>query len=135
MKNRKSGEEAKLVCRIHTRVTAEKYRELSELLAKCRSIHSHSELLRHILDNRKIVIRTRDASVDGVMEELAKIRKELLSIGININQVAHRFHMEGQPGGRMIQAMEIVKLYQQTELKVSELFSVIAKLSTLWSQG
>ncbi|WP_461789427.1 mobilization protein [Pedobacter sp.] len=135
MRNRKNRGNGNLTCRIHTRITAEKYRELSELLTKCRSIHSHSELLRHILDNKAIVIKKRDASLDGVMEQLAGIRKELLSIGININQVTHRFHIEDQPAGKMLEAMEITQLYQQTDLKVSELFSVLAKLSSLWSQG
>jgi hypothetical protein len=118
--------------RIHTRITQTKYDELNALLVKRRSIHTLSELLRNILDNRKIVVQSYDVSLDKVMEQLSGIRKELQSIGVNVNQVTRRFHAEEQPEGKLFQAIKIVKLYQQTDLKVSRLFEVIAKLSELW---
>jgi len=129
---RNRGESKLLKCRIHTRITKDKYDELNKLLQQSRSIHSLSELLRHILDNRKIIVHSYDASFDKVMAELSAIRTELHAIGVNINQVTHKFHMEDLPEGRLFQALELVKLYQQTDLKVSELFSVIAKLSEKW---
>jgi len=132
MEKRKNAEGTRLSHRIHTRVTTEKYEELSELMRQSRNIHSLSELLRSILNNKKIMVETYDASLDKVMAELSGIRKELQAIGMNINQVTHRFHTEDLPEGKLFQAMEIVKLYQHTDLKVTELFSVIAKLSERW---
>lgn len=125
-------QEHKLTCRIHTRITQTKFEELNMLLLNSRGIRSLSELMRYILDNRNIVVHTYDNSLDKVMEELSGIRKELQSIGININQVTHRFHLEDLPEARFIHAVEIFKLYQQTDLKVSELFEVIANLSGIW---
>lgn len=121
-----------LTCRIHTRVTQSKFDELNTLLTKSRGIHSLSELMRYILDERSIVVHTHDNSLDKVMEELSGIRKELQAIGVNINQITHRFHVEELPEAKLFQATEIVKLYQQTDLKVSKLFEVIANLSELW---
>jgi hypothetical protein len=132
MGGRKSEEEQLLVCRIHTRVTQKKYDELTAMLDNARGIRSHSELLRDILENKKIVVQLHDASLDKVMEELSGIRKELQAIGININQVTHKFHIEDLAEGKLFQALEIVKLYQQTDLKVTHLFEVIAKLSEQW---
>lgn len=132
MDKRKGNKEVVLTHRIHTRLTKEKYDELNALLKQSRGLHSLSELLRHILDHKIIVTRSYDASLDRVMEELSAIRKELQAIGVNINQVTRRFHTEDLPEGKLFQALEIAKLYQQADLKVTELFAVIAKLSEKW---
>lgn len=128
MKERKSGN---LKCAVICRIDQQKYDELISLLEKSRC-RSMSELIRSILHQQKITVVTHDSSLDKVMESLSSIRKELQSIGININQVTHRFHLESQPQGRLFQALEIAKLYQQTEERVTELFSVIAKISEQW---
>lgn len=125
-------EEDRLSYRIHTRITKAKYEELTRLLSKSRGIHSLSELLRSILNNKKIITQTYDTSLDKVMEELSRLRRELQFIGININQITHRFHLEETAEGRLYRSLEVAKLYQQTEIKVAELFSLIAKLSELW---
>ena len=124
-----------LTHRVHTRITKAKYDELNALLQQSRCLHSLSELLRHILDHKAIVTRSYDASLDKVMEELSGIRKELQAIGININQVTHRFHIEELPAGKLYQALELVKLYQQTDAKVTALLGIISKLSQQWLPG
>lgn len=125
----------RLPCRIHTRITQKKYDELVTLLGRSRSIRTLSELLRNILHEREIVVRTYDQSLDEVMEKLSLIYKELQAIGVNINQVTHRFHMEEQPEGKLFQALEITKLFQQADLKLSGLFSLISNLSEQWLRG
>ncbi len=132
MKERKSDGSRQLSYRIHTRLTKEKYDELSDLLGQSRSLHSLSELLRNILDNKKIIIETCDVSLNKVMEELSAIRKELQAIGVNINQVTHAFHQTDMQDEKLFQALEIVKIYQQADLKVTELFAIIANLSKKW---
>lgn len=118
---------------IPIRLSGAKFSEFKSLLAssRCRSM---SELLRKILDNRKITIETRDITFQDITEELGQIRKEIHAIGVNINQVTRHFHCEKLPEQRLLQLMEITRLYQQTDLKVTELFTLIAKLSELWSQ-
>lgn len=128
MKERKSGQ---LKYKVFSRINKKKYDELQSMLAssRCRTI---SELLRQILEEGKITIITHDGTLDKVMEQLSGIRKELQSIGININQITHRFHIEDQPEGKIFQALEIAKLFQQTEQKVTELFTIISKISEQW---
>jgi hypothetical protein len=128
---RKRKEIDRLDYRVFTRISKEKYEELVAILqqSRCKTI---SELLRHILEDRKITLETYDVSLDKVMEQLSGIRKEIQSIGININQVTHYFHLAKEPESKIFNALEIVKLYQQTDLKVTELFSIVAKLSELW---
>lgn len=131
MKERNRSEKGQLTYRVEARIPAEKYRELTALLEKSRH-HTMSELVRDILYNRKIILETYDVSLDKVMERLSAIRSELHAIGININQVTRAFHRAQAPEGKLFNALEIAKLYQQTDLKVTALFSVIAKLSEQW---
>ncbi len=128
---KKERENERLDYRVFTRISKEKYEELNKLLqhSSCRTI---SELLRYILENKKVIVEHYDTSLDKVMEQLSGIRKELHAIGININQVTRYFHGAKTAEAKLYNAMEITKLYQQTDLKVTELFSVIAKLSELW---
>ncbi len=128
---RKRKENDRLDYRVFTRISQEKYEELDELLqhSRCRTT---SELLRHILENKKMVVEYYDSSLDKVMEQLLGIRKELHAIGININQVTRYFHGAKSAEAKLYNAMEIVKLYQQTDRKITELFSIVTQLSELW---
>jgi len=124
-----------LTHRVHTRITSAKFDELNGILSRSLGIKSLSELLRNILDNKKIIVVTYDTSHDKVMAELSAIRMEIQAIGININQVTRRFHSEQYPEARLFEALELAKLYQQTDRKVTELFEVIANLSRKWLPG
>lgn len=52
---------------------------------------SVAEVVRKIISRQRINCFYRDVSMNGPMEELALIRKELKSIGININQQTRFF--------------------------------------------
>src|SRR5690625_1084951 len=128
---KKKRRSERLDYRVFTRISKEKYEELNQMLqhSRCKTI---SELLRHILENKKIVVEHYDSSLDKVMEQLSGIRKELHAIGININQVTHYFHGAKSAEAKLYNAMEIAKLYQHTDRKINELFSIVTQLSELW---
>lgn len=128
----KSEQATKLPCRIHTRLTRQKHAELCAILKQCHSIRTLSELVRYILDNKPVAIKTYDPAMDQVMRELGLIRGELNAIGVNINQVTRAFHQTDLPGQRQMQVLELTRLCQRTELKVNELFTLMAKLSERW---
>lgn len=113
------------------RISKEKYDELNHLLTSSR-LRTMSELLRHILENRKVIIEHYDNTFDKVMAELSRIQKEIRAIGVNINQVTRKFHAQPWPQAMLVNALEITKLYQQTDQKVTELFSIIENLSQKW---
>lgn len=113
------------------RIGKQKHDELCSLL-KNSTVKTMSELLRRILQQQPIRIINHDGSLEPVAEELSAIRKEIQAIGININQVTHRFHMEDGAEGRIFQALEIAKLYQQTDSRVTALLTIISKLSVQW---
>lgn len=117
---------------IKTRVNDAKFVQLSELLNKseCRNM---SELVRHILHNRPVVLLHRDKSLDLLMEELAGIRKELRSIGININQITRQFNTYPEKDQKLYYALGAAEVYETVGNKVELLFNIISKLSEQWS--
>ena len=74
-----------LVHPIILRLNDATYKRVEKLLeeSSCKSI---GEVARKILTDDRINCFYRDVSLNGPMEELALIRKQLKSIGININQ-------------------------------------------------
>jgi len=133
MKKNNSAEKEGLTYRIHTRLTKEKYDELSALLKHCRGIHSLSELLRNILDNKKIIIQAHDTTKEKIMEQLAAIRQELLAIGVNINQITHVLHQTDFTEEQQVQVDEILKSCNDTQARINEFFAFMDDFSARWS--
>src|SRR5258708_19481163 len=71
------------------------------------------EVARRILYREEIVWYHKDASMDSTVTELALIRKELNSIGININQVTRHFHSTDSPNQKLIQPLKITHKHTQ----------------------
>ena len=92
MSRPKKAEQEQFRHLIRVRVNDAVYERLTKLQKQtdCRSI---CEMSRKILSGERIKIFHRDASLNGPMEELALIRKELKAIGININQQTYHFHI------------------------------------------
>lgn len=106
-----------------------------ETLRRKSNCNTVSSLIRKSLFEGRIKLITYDRSLDMVMEELSKIRQQIQAIGVNINQVTRRFHNDSGAEAKLFSAMEITRLYQQTDLKVTELLGIISNLSKLWLPG
>ncbi len=113
------------------RVSDATLNRLEKLLAEssCRSI---GEVARKILNRERINCFYRDASMAGSMEELALIRKELKSIGININQQTRYFNAVKSAGEKNFHADRTVELLVKADAKMERLFALIAKLAEKW---
>lgn len=123
-----------LVHLLRVRVSDATMKRLEKLLAEssCRSI---GEVGRKLLSRERINCFYRDASLTGPMEELALIRKELKSIGVNINQQTRYFNAVKSPAEKEFHAKRTVELYQKIDAKVERLFPLISKLAEKWLQG
>jgi hypothetical protein len=118
---------------IIVRVTEDDYNKYDQLCQKsdCASV---AEVIRRILAQRQIILFHKDAGMDGPMEILTGIAKELKAIGNNINQATRAFHnspFESQQAYHLRQAME---QYQQVAPKIALVLSVISQLSKRWLQ-
>ncbi|EHQ24316.1 plasmid mobilization protein [Mucilaginibacter paludis] len=116
---------------IKTRVNDAKFNELNKLLNQS-SCQNMSELVRHILHERPVIIGQRNQSLDLLTEELSGIRKELRSIGININQITKQFNTFPEKEQKLLQALGAAEQYRVTGNKVDQLLTIITKLSEQW---
>lgn len=115
------------------RVTETVFKRLEKLQqeSNCQSV---GEVARKILSKEKILCFYKDVSLNGPMEELASIRKELKAIGVNINQQTHRFHISDTEVQRAFYVMKTADLYKKVGEKVDNALILIAKLAEQWLQ-
>ncbi|KLT67162.1 hypothetical protein [Pedobacter sp. BMA] len=116
------------------RVNENTYKRLEKILlhSNCQSI---GEVARNILSKEKILMLTRDITMNAPMEELASIRKELRSIGININQQTRHFHTSENEAQRSFYFMRTSDLYKNVGQKVDRLLELVTKMSMKWLRG
>lgn len=122
-----------LVHPIILRVNGATYKRLEKLLAEssCKSI---GEVARKILTGGRINCFYRDVSLNGPMEELALIRKELKSIGININQQTRYFNAVKSAAEKAFHSDRTVELLLKADAKMERLFALMSKLAEKWLQ-
>jgi len=120
-----------LVHLIRLRVDDATMKRLEKLLAEssCRSI---GEVGRKLLARERINCFYRDASLSEPMEELALIRKELKSIGVNINQQTRYFNAVKSAVEKRYHSDKTVELLIKVDAKMERLFSLISKLAEKW---
>ncbi|WP_316809220.1 mobilization protein [Pedobacter agri] len=134
MKAKVDNEDERFTHPIRTRVTKKTYKRMHEIMqnSNCRSM---GEVARKILSREKILMLNRDASMSGPMEELTSIRKELKSIGVNINQQTRHFHTAENESQRAFYFMRTSDLYKNVGQKVDRLLVLVSKLSLKWLRG
>jgi hypothetical protein len=116
---------------IRTRVDKATRERLEKLLAEsaCQSI---AEVARKILAREKVLCLYKDISMNGVMEELSGIRKELKAIGVNLNQVTKAFHSAKNENQRAFYVLRQTELSKIVEQKTDRLLVLVAKLTQKW---
>lgn len=92
------------------------------------------ELARKILSKEKITCYYKDTTMDAPMEELTHIRKELNAIGVNINQITHKFHIADNPSQKIDQVLRVEREYKRVGDKVDRLLAMVFELSKKWLQ-
>lgn len=115
------------------RVPENLFKKLEKLRLQSRS-HSIAEVCRRLLTSQKIKIYQQDDSMSPAMEQLAMIRKELKSIGININQVTRSFNGSKEENQRSYYALQTADLYKHVDARVEKLLSIVSQLADKWLQ-
>lgn len=115
------------------RVNEATFKRLQKL-ANNSSSRTVAEVARKVLSNERLNVFYKDASLNGPMEELALIRKELKSIGININQQTYHFHIAESAAERAFYVNRTAILYKDVDGRVDRLLSVVGKLAEVWLQ-
>ncbi|RZM29461.1 MAG: mobilization protein [Pedobacter sp.] len=126
-----ADKEELLVHLVTIRVSSATLRRLEKLMdqSSCRSI---GEVARKLLNRERINCFYRDTSMSGPMEELALIRKELKSIGININQQTRYFNAVKSIAEKDFHSGRTLELLLKADAKMERLFAIISKLAEKW---
>jgi hypothetical protein len=134
MSRRKANDREDLLTHpIRTRVRESVYQRLVKMMenSDCQSM---GELARKILSREKITCYYKDTTMDAPMEELTHIRKELNAIGVNINQITHKFHIADNPSQKIDQVLRVEREYKRVGDKVDRLLAMVFELSKKWLQ-
>lgn len=134
MTRRRVDSTAKLAKRVTIRISDSFYKRMEEWLEKsnCQTL---SELARSILYREEIIWYHKDVRLESTALELAEIKRELNSIGKNINQITHRFHIADLPTQRLALALKVVQEYQKVGMRVDKLLLISSDISKKWLQG
>ncbi len=130
---RKKSHKEKLTKIFSVRVSERFYNRLAEIQknSNCQYI---GEVARRILYREEIVWYHKDASMDSTVAELALIRKELNSIGININQITHHFHTADVPNQKIFHALKIVDEYKKVGQRLDRVLNITSEITKKWLQ-
>lgn len=118
---------------VRTRVTESVYNRLNAFVGNG-DCHSIGEAARRVLSREKILYVLKDGTMDSAMDELIAIRKELNTIGVNINQVTRHFHNASTSDQRLFQALKVAEQYNKVGDKVELLLNKISLLAKKWLQ-
>ncbi len=98
------------------------------------SCQSVGEVARKILSKEKILCFYKDITMNAPMEELASIRKELKSIGININQLVKSFNSAKEEAHKAFYILKVMGQYKPVEAKVDRLLVLVSAMAEKWLQ-
>ena len=111
------------------RLDNEKYQELEKILRHPPQ-YGMSDLLRRILENRRIKIFVSDPAIDPLLQELREIRAKIKRAGIEINQYTKNFHSFPGLGQKQFYA----KLVFQRYAGLASLFDRLTEISQLFGK-
>ncbi len=131
MTKRKVDEKERLEHTLIIRINKATHEKLEKLLREG-DRQNMAQIVRDILANRKIKCFYKDARLDGPMEEMALIRKELKAIGININQQTRYFNACKSDIEKRYYAGKTGELYAKIDGKVDVLLEIISKIAAKW---
>jgi hypothetical protein len=134
MPRRKSAKPEEVLTHvIRARVTETVYNRL-EQVSKNSDCYSVGRLARKILSREKITLFHKDRTMGATMEELALIRKELRSIGVNINQITRSFNQDKAGTYRAFYVLKAADQYKKVDERVEQLLTIISRLAERWLQ-
>ncbi|WP_419803306.1 mobilization protein [Mucilaginibacter sp.] len=115
------------------RVNETVFKRLEKLVTES-SCQSVGEVARKILSREKILCFYKDVTMNAPMEELTRIRKELKSIGININQLTKGYNSAKEEAHKAFYTLKVMEQYRPVEAKVDRLLLLVSALAEKWLQ-
>ena len=88
-----------------------------------------SDLIRRILENRRIKIFTHDPAIDPVLDEIALIRKKLKLTGQLINDSTKSFHSRPKLQVKQFYAKMAFDQYGSIKPEIERLLEIVKEMA------
>ena len=131
MGRKKLPENKELKHPIYTRVNAEKYQELKNILSYPPH-YGMSDLVRKILENRRIKIFISDPALDPVIDEIKAIREKIKQTGTIINQHTKAFNSNPALPPKEFYAKLAFIQYASLSKQFDRLLEIVGALANRW---
>lgn len=105
-----------------------------ETLAGGSNARSIAEVIRRQLAKQQLIVYQKDTSLDGPMEALLGLEKELNYIGHNINQLTRAYNASPYESQQEFYLQRALHEYQKISERIDTIKSLIAQLSAKWLQ-
>ena len=133
MPRKKANKNHLLRYQVNTRINEKQFMALKDLL-KHSSHDTMGDLIRSILEDNEVRIKTIDQSSFAILNELASIKMELHAIGVNVNQITKAFHQCSTETQKIVESLKVADKYKEVIPYVKNLERVISELTSTWSQ-
>lgn len=124
-------EQKKRTCCLKIRLTLVESQAITKLW-KATTQTNRTTYARQVLLQKPVVVTYRNRSLDDMMAELIRLRKELNNIGNNFNQAVHKLHMVDN----IPELRTWLKTYDQQRgivaQKIAEIQACIAQIGDVW---
>jgi hypothetical protein len=125
------AEKKKLKHILTTRLTNEKYQELKKI-TESPPYYPMSDLIRRILENRRIKLFTSDPTIEPDLEELRTIREKIKLTGIQINQHAKAFNSNPSQAQKEFYAKLAFMQYASLGPHFDRLLEIVNEAAKRW---
>jgi len=116
---------------VTTRVSEEKYQELKNITEQPPH-YPMSDLIRCILENRRVKIFTSDPTIKPVLVELSTIRAKIKLIGILVNQHTNGFNSHPRLAEKEFYARLAFRQYASLEPHLDRLLEIVKEAAKRW---
>ena len=131
MGRKKLPEDKRLKHLLSTRVNEEKFQQLSEILLYAPRM-GMSDLIRNILENKRIKTFYHDPSIDPVIEEIRLICEKIRQTGILINKYTKSFNSHQDLPPKLFYAKLVFINAVSLEKEYTRLLEIVSELAKRW---
>ena len=118
---------------LHIRLTESELKKIHTGFSRSTK-QKRSEYIRSILLDKPITFYTRNQSFDDFLSEMILLRRELIAIGNNFNQLVKRLHNISQDSDIKRWALFNEKSKEMFFQKMEEISDKISQIDSSWSQ-
>jgi len=131
MNDHKTNKKRQWLPTVRVGLSHEKYAAYKGLLERSK-FKTMSALIRHILDNKPVIIENRDATMDQILWDLAAYRKSLQLVAISMNQAVIRLSQEQFSELVLVEAKVIEQQFYVLEEVAPAIFHLMTKIANKW---